>query len=104
MRRRPHKSRGWFARARPQPCRPALPRCPPFLLAPLLAAPHDLAAYLSLLRTDGRLVMVGLPPDPLALPAFAVTARRRVVAGSAIGSVAETQARRLGGAGGRALG
>lgn len=39
------------------------------------AAPHDLAAYLALLRTDGRLVMVGLPPDPLALPAFAVTAR-----------------------------
>lgn len=49
------------------PCRfPSLP--PP-------AAPHDLAAYLSLLKTDGRLVLVGLPPEPLSVPPFALTAR-----------------------------
>lgn len=45
---------------------------------PPLAAQHDLAPYLSLLRTDGRLVLVGLPPEPLEVPAFALTASERV--------------------------
>jgi hypothetical protein len=47
--------------------------CPPARTNP--AAPHPLAPYLSLMRTDGRLVMVGLPPKPLEVPAFALTAR-----------------------------
>lgn len=56
-----------------------------------VSAHHELAPYLSLLGTDGKLVMVGLSPTPLPLPAFAVAARRRLVAGSAIGSIQETQ-------------
>lgn len=48
--------------------------CPaPLVCTP--AAQHDLVAYLSLLKTDGRLVLVGLPPEPLAVPAFALTSR-----------------------------
>lgn len=39
-------------------------------LLPLCAAKHDLGTYLSLLATDGKLVMVGLPEEPVAFPAF----------------------------------
>ncbi|KAL4447874.1 hypothetical protein ABPG75_005093 [Micractinium tetrahymenae] len=56
-----------------------------------VSAPHELATYLNLLDTDGRLVMVGLSPEALPLPPFAVAARRRVVAGSSVGGIKETQ-------------
>ncbi|EFN56723.1 hypothetical protein CHLNCDRAFT_22031, partial [Chlorella variabilis] len=58
-----------------------------------VSAKHDLLPYLSLLATDGKLVLVGLPPESLEVPAFALTSRRGAVAGSGIGSVKETQAR-----------
>lgn len=51
----------------------------------------DLDRYLSLLKLDGTLVMVGLPMEPLTLRAFSLTASRRRIAGSQFGSVAETQ-------------
>lgn len=50
------------------------PHCD-FLPPICCAAPHELAPYLSLLATDGRLVMVGLSPEPLPLAPFAVAAR-----------------------------
>jgi uncharacterized zinc-type alcohol dehydrogenase-like protein len=56
-----------------------------------VSAPHDLDAYLSLLKRDGTLVMVGASPDPLAVDAFSVIHRRRSLAGSLIGGIAETQ-------------
>ncbi|HEX4629477.1 MAG TPA: NAD(P)-dependent alcohol dehydrogenase [Chthoniobacterales bacterium] len=56
-----------------------------------VSAPHDLDAYLSLLKRDGALVLVGASPDPLAVDAFSLIHRRRRLAGSLIGGIAETQ-------------
>jgi alcohol dehydrogenase (NADP+) len=56
-----------------------------------VSAPHDLDAYLSLLKRDGTLVLVGASPDPLEVDAFNVIFGRRSLAGSLIGGIAETQ-------------
>jgi alcohol dehydrogenase (NADP+) len=56
-----------------------------------VSAPHDLNTYLSLLKRDGNLVMVGASPDPLSVGAFSVIFGRRRLAGSLIGGIAETQ-------------
>jgi uncharacterized zinc-type alcohol dehydrogenase-like protein len=56
-----------------------------------VSAPHDLDAYLSLLKRDGTMVLVGASPDPLELDAFSLIHRRRRLAGSLIGGIAETQ-------------
>jgi uncharacterized zinc-type alcohol dehydrogenase-like protein len=56
-----------------------------------VSAPHDIDAYLSLLKRNGTLVLVGASPDPLAVDAFSVIHRRRSLAGSLIGGIAETQ-------------
>ena len=56
-----------------------------------VSASHDINAYLNLLRLDGSFVLVGAPPEPLALSAFSVFFPRRHVAGSLIGGIAETQ-------------
>jgi uncharacterized zinc-type alcohol dehydrogenase-like protein len=56
-----------------------------------VSAPHDLDAYLSLLKRDATLVLVGASPDPLAVDAFSLIHRRRSLAGSLIGGIAETQ-------------
>ena len=56
-----------------------------------VAADRDINAYLNLLRRDGTLTLVGAPPKPLAVAAFGLIARRRSLAGSAIGGIAETQ-------------
>jgi alcohol dehydrogenase (NADP+) len=56
-----------------------------------VSAPHDVSEYLSLLKRDGTLTLVGLPEAPLAVPAFSLLSRRASLAGSAIGGIAETQ-------------
>lgn len=56
-----------------------------------VSAPHDLAAYAGLLRTDGVMILVGVPDKAAELPAFALIARRRSVVGSLIGGIPETQ-------------
>lgn len=56
-----------------------------------VSAPHDYAAYLEALKTDGVMVCVGVPIVPLSVPLFSVIARRRSLAGSMIGGIAETQ-------------
>jgi uncharacterized zinc-type alcohol dehydrogenase-like protein len=56
-----------------------------------VSAPHDLDAYLSLLKRDGTLVLVGASPDSLAVDAFSLIHRRRSLGGSLIGGIAETQ-------------
>jgi uncharacterized zinc-type alcohol dehydrogenase-like protein len=56
-----------------------------------VSADHDISAYLNLLRTDGNITLVGAPPKPLAVSAFALIMGRRSVSGSSIGGVAETQ-------------
>lgn len=67
--------------ALPIPCSPCLHSTIP---APALfwpAAKHDLLPYLSLLATDGKLVLVGLPPESLEVPAFALTSREWLAVG-----------------------
>jgi uncharacterized zinc-type alcohol dehydrogenase-like protein len=56
-----------------------------------VSAPHDLNAYLSLLRLDGTLCLVGLPETPFSVSPFGMITNRRSFAGSMIGGMAETQ-------------
>ncbi len=55
-----------------------------------ISAPHDYNAYLQLLKLDGTMCLVGLP-DPQPLAAGSLIMRRRKLAGSLIGGIAETQ-------------
>lgn len=56
-----------------------------------VSAKHDLAPYLALLKRDGVLAIVGIPPEPMSVEAFSLIAPRRQLAGSLIGGIAETQ-------------
>jgi alcohol dehydrogenase (NADP+) len=56
-----------------------------------VSAEHDINAYLSLLRADGSLALVGAPEHPLPVAAFSVISGRKSFAGSPIGGIAETQ-------------
>ena len=56
-----------------------------------VSAEHDFALYLSMLKTNGTHILVGLPDKPLQIPPFAVVGGRKSVAGSSIGSIEETQ-------------
>lgn len=56
-----------------------------------VSAPHNLNDYLSLLRRNGTLMLVGAPPDPLPIEPFSLITNRRRFAGSLIGGVRETQ-------------
>jgi uncharacterized zinc-type alcohol dehydrogenase-like protein len=56
-----------------------------------VSAPHDPNIYLNLLRTNGTLVLVGLPEKPLEVNAFSLITHRRKLAGSLIGGIRETQ-------------
>jgi uncharacterized zinc-type alcohol dehydrogenase-like protein len=56
-----------------------------------VAADHDLNAYLTLLRRDGTLVLVGAPEKPLPISSFNIIIGRKSLAGSLIGGIAETQ-------------
>jgi len=56
-----------------------------------VSADHDINAYISLLHRDGNLTIVGAPPKPLGVSAFALIMRRRSFSGSNIGGIAETQ-------------
>ncbi|MBM4016511.1 MAG: NAD(P)-dependent alcohol dehydrogenase [Planctomycetes bacterium] len=61
------------------------------LIVDTVSGDHDLNALLALLRLDGALVLVGLPPKPQAVKAFSLVAPRRILTGSMIGGLAETQ-------------
>jgi alcohol dehydrogenase (NADP+) len=56
-----------------------------------VSAEHDLNAYLQLLKLDGTMALVGLPEKPAPVAAFNLLAKRRRLAGSAIGGIRETQ-------------
>ncbi|WP_434449882.1 NAD(P)-dependent alcohol dehydrogenase [Lentzea sp. E54] len=56
-----------------------------------VSAPLDFGAYLGLLKTDGALVNVGAPEEPVSLNLFALLGGRKTLAGSMIGGIAETQ-------------
>jgi len=56
-----------------------------------VSAQHDINTYLSLLKLDGTLALVGAPPQPLPVAAFNLILPRRNFTGSAIGGIPETQ-------------
>jgi uncharacterized zinc-type alcohol dehydrogenase-like protein len=56
-----------------------------------VSADHNINAYLSLLKRDGSIALVGAPPEPLSVAAFALIMGRRRLAGSSIGGIPETQ-------------
>jgi uncharacterized zinc-type alcohol dehydrogenase-like protein len=56
-----------------------------------VSAEHDINAYLSLLKLDGTLAIVGAPEKPLPVVVFNLILPRRHFAGSAIGGIPETQ-------------
>ena len=56
-----------------------------------VSAEHNLNMYLSLLRTDGVMVCVGAPSQPLPVHVFSVIGGRKSLAGSGIGGLPETQ-------------
>ena len=56
-----------------------------------VSAPHDLNAYLKLLKLDGTLCLVGLSEEQLPVAPFSLTSYRVALAGSNIGGMKETQ-------------
>ena len=56
-----------------------------------VSAPHDLNVYLSMLRRNGNMVLVGAPEKPSPVASFSLIMQRRSLAGSAIGGIRETQ-------------
>lgn len=56
-----------------------------------VAAEHEYNDYLNLLKLDGTMVVVGIPPRPSIVGAFNLIGKRRSLAGSMIGGIRETQ-------------
>jgi uncharacterized zinc-type alcohol dehydrogenase-like protein len=56
-----------------------------------VSAPHDINAYIVLLKRDGTITQVGAPPDPLPVHVFNLIFGRRNFNGSLIGGIKETQ-------------
>ncbi|XP_058081250.1 probable mannitol dehydrogenase isoform X4 [Magnolia sinica] len=56
-----------------------------------VSAVHPIEPLMGLLKFNGKLVIVGLPDKPLEVPAFSLVMGRRMVAGSCIGGIKETQ-------------
>src|SRR3954470_24298936 len=61
------------------------------LIINTVSAGIDIGRFLTLLKTDVARVNVGAPPQPLPVPAMQLILQRRTFAGSAIGSIRETQ-------------
>jgi uncharacterized zinc-type alcohol dehydrogenase-like protein len=56
-----------------------------------VSAKHDINAYLLMLRRDGNLTQVGVPPESLLLSVSTLIFGRRSLSGSLIGGIKETQ-------------
>ncbi|KAG6660804.1 hypothetical protein CIPAW_03G130200 [Carya illinoinensis] len=56
-----------------------------------VSAVHALAPLLGLLKLNGKLVTLGLPDKPLELPIFPLVLGRKLVGGSDVGGMKETQ-------------
>jgi uncharacterized zinc-type alcohol dehydrogenase-like protein len=61
------------------------------LIIDTVSADHDVNGLLSMVKLDGTLVMVGVPPAPQGVSVFSLLMPRRHLAGSLIGGIAETQ-------------
>jgi len=56
-----------------------------------VSAEHDMNRVLNLIRRDGTLIVVGVPPKAPEIHPFSLIPRRRRIAGSMIGGLRETQ-------------
>jgi uncharacterized zinc-type alcohol dehydrogenase-like protein len=56
-----------------------------------VATRHDYNLAVNMLRTDGTLICVGAPPEPIEVQAFPLLFKRRRIVGSLIGGIPETQ-------------
>ena len=61
------------------------------LILDTVAVPHDVNAYINVLKTGGKLALVGASPTPLSFHPFGLLFARRQIAGSLIGGIRETQ-------------
>jgi uncharacterized zinc-type alcohol dehydrogenase-like protein len=61
------------------------------LIVNTVSAVLDLDAYLSLLKVDGSMVVVGAPENASSLNLFSLIGGRRSLSGSSIGGIRETQ-------------
>lgn len=62
------------------------------LIVNTVAAPHDLDAFVTLLKRDGTMTLVGAPSSPHPSPSVMnLIGKRRAIAGSMIGGIPETQ-------------
>ena len=56
-----------------------------------VSANRNMAQVFSFLKTDGLIMLVGLPMEPLAISSFSLIDKRKGIVGSSIGSIGETQ-------------
>ncbi|XP_021833338.1 probable mannitol dehydrogenase isoform X2 [Prunus avium] len=56
-----------------------------------VSAVHPIVPLIGLLKSHGKLILVGAPEKPLELPVFPLIVGRKVLAGSGIGGMKETQ-------------
>lgn len=56
-----------------------------------VSANHDYNAYLGMLKPQGAMVLVGIPPESTPVAAFSLVNGNKKLAGSNIGGIAETQ-------------
>jgi alcohol dehydrogenase (NADP+) len=61
------------------------------LIINTVSAELNMADYFGLLKTDGSLVVVGIPEKPLSIHPFSLVPMRRSYSGSMIGGIKETQ-------------
>jgi len=56
-----------------------------------ISAQHEYNFYLQMLKLDGTMILVGVPPEAPQVAAFNLIIKRRRIAGSLIGGIKETQ-------------
>ncbi len=61
------------------------------LILDTISAPHDYNKYLGLLKVQGTMVVVGVPPEAIPLHAHSLIGGNKRLAGSLIGGIKETQ-------------
>ncbi len=61
------------------------------LIINTISAPHDYNQYLGMLKVQGTMVLVGVPPEAVPVSAFSLISGNRRLAGSLIGGIKETQ-------------
>ena len=61
------------------------------LILDTVSASHDPNVYLNMLRRDGVMVLIGVPEQPLQVHAFSLIMPRKMLVGSLIGGIRETQ-------------